>query len=78
MFEEQVGWAVEAGVDFVVGETFSCGEEALIALDVIKRGGLPAVDHPRRSTAQPEIARGLDARRRRAGAWPTPAPTSSG
>src|ERR671919_2577960 len=23
MFEEQVGWAVEAGVDFVIGETFS-------------------------------------------------------
>src|SRR6266496_2783548 len=29
MFEEQVGWAVEAGVDFVVGETFDWGEEAL-------------------------------------------------
>src|SRR5919112_1826769 len=23
MFDEQVGWAVEAGVDFVIGETFS-------------------------------------------------------
>ena len=33
MFEEQVGWAVEAGVDFVIAETFSWGEEALIALD---------------------------------------------
>ena len=43
MFEEQVGWAVEAGVDFVIGETFSWGEEALIALDVIKRAGKPAV-----------------------------------
>jgi betaine-homocysteine S-methyltransferase len=43
MFEEQVGWAVEAGVDFVIGETFSWGEEALIALDVIKRAGVPAV-----------------------------------
>ncbi len=32
MFEEQVGWAVDAGVDFVVGETFSWGQEALIAL----------------------------------------------
>ena len=28
MFEEQVGWAVEAGVDYVIGETFSWGEEA--------------------------------------------------
>jgi betaine-homocysteine S-methyltransferase len=43
MFEEQVGWAVEAGVDFVVGETFSWGEEALIALDVIRQTGLPSV-----------------------------------
>ncbi len=43
MFEEQVGWAVEAGVDFVIGETFSWGEEALMALDVIKQGGKPAV-----------------------------------
>jgi betaine-homocysteine S-methyltransferase len=43
MFEEQVGWAVEAGVDFIIGETFSWAEEALIALDVIKQTGLPAV-----------------------------------
>ncbi|HEY0129105.1 MAG TPA: homocysteine S-methyltransferase family protein [Rubrobacteraceae bacterium] len=43
MFEEQVGWAVEAGVDFVIGETFSYAEEALIALEVIKQFGLPAV-----------------------------------
>jgi betaine-homocysteine S-methyltransferase len=43
MFEEQVGWAVEAGVDFVIGETFSYAEEALIGLDVIKQAGLPAV-----------------------------------
>src|SRR5215211_4299750 len=35
MFEEQVAWAVDAGVDFVIGETFSWAEEALIALDVI-------------------------------------------
>ena len=43
MFEEQVGWAVDAGVDFVVGETFSWAAEALIALDVIKRSGQTAV-----------------------------------
>ena len=43
MFEEQVGWAVEAGVDFIIGETFSWGEEALIALEVIRETGLPAV-----------------------------------
>jgi betaine-homocysteine S-methyltransferase len=43
MFEEQVGWAVEAEVDYIIAETFSFGEEALIALDVIKQTGLPAV-----------------------------------
>src|SRR5690349_9436411 len=35
MFEEQVGWAVDAGVDFIIGETFSYAQEALIALDVV-------------------------------------------
>ena len=43
MFEEQVGWAVEANVDYMVGETFSWGEEALIALDVMKEAGLATV-----------------------------------
>jgi betaine-homocysteine S-methyltransferase len=43
MFEEQVQWAVEAGVDFVIGETFSWGAEALIALDVVKKAGQTAV-----------------------------------
>jgi betaine-homocysteine S-methyltransferase len=43
MFEEQVGWAVDAGVDYVVGETFSWAQEALIALDVIKKAGRTAV-----------------------------------
>ncbi len=43
MFEEQVGWAAEAGVDFVIGETFSYAEEALIGLEVIKQFELPAV-----------------------------------
>jgi betaine-homocysteine S-methyltransferase len=43
MFVEQVGWAVEAGVNFIVGETFDYVEEALIALDVIRQHGLPAV-----------------------------------
>jgi betaine-homocysteine S-methyltransferase len=43
MFEEQVGWAVDAGVDFVIGETFSWGAEALIALEVVKKAGQTAV-----------------------------------
>jgi len=43
MFEEQVAWAAEAGVDFVIGETFSWLGEALVATEVIKAAGLPAV-----------------------------------
>jgi betaine-homocysteine S-methyltransferase len=43
MFEEQVGWAVDAGADFVIGETFSWGGEAMTATEVIKATGLPAV-----------------------------------
>ena len=43
MFEEQIGWAVDAGVDFVIGETFSWAQEALIALEAIAETGLPAV-----------------------------------
>jgi betaine-homocysteine S-methyltransferase len=43
MFEEQVGWAAEAGVDYVIGETFSWTEEALLALEAIRAAGLPAV-----------------------------------
>jgi betaine-homocysteine S-methyltransferase len=43
MFEQQVAWAADAGVDFVIGETFSWAQEALIALDVIRETGLPAV-----------------------------------
>jgi betaine-homocysteine S-methyltransferase len=43
MFEEQIAWAVDAGVDLVIGETFSYQEEAAIALDAILETGLPAV-----------------------------------
>jgi betaine-homocysteine S-methyltransferase len=43
MFEEQVAWAADAGVDYVICETFSHVEEALLALEVVKEAGLPAV-----------------------------------
>jgi betaine-homocysteine S-methyltransferase len=43
MFEEQVGWAMEAGVDFIIAETFSFYEEALLALDVIRDAGAISV-----------------------------------
>ncbi len=42
-FEEQVGWALEAGVDFIIGETYSWLGETLMALDAIKASGKPAV-----------------------------------
>ena len=42
-FEEQVGWAAEAGVDFVIAETFSWAGEALLALEAIRAAGLAAV-----------------------------------
>jgi betaine-homocysteine S-methyltransferase len=37
IFDEQVGWAVEAGVDFFVAETFAWVGEAELALKAIKR-----------------------------------------
>ena len=43
MFEEQVGWAADAGVDFVIAETISWLGEALVATEVIKAAGLTAV-----------------------------------
>jgi len=43
MFDEQLGWAADAGVDFVIGETYSHGGEALMALEAIKAAGLTAV-----------------------------------
>ena len=42
-FEEQVSWAAEAGVDFVIAETFGWAGEALLALEAIRAAGLPAV-----------------------------------
>ena len=43
MFTEQVGWAAEAGVDFVIAETIDYPGEALLALEAIKAHGLDAV-----------------------------------
>ena len=43
MFEEQVRWSKEEGVDYVIAETISYFEEAKIALEVIKSFNLPAV-----------------------------------
>src|SRR5437879_2464176 len=43
MYTEQVGWAVEEGIDFVIAETNDYLGEALIGLEVIKEYGLPAM-----------------------------------
>jgi betaine-homocysteine S-methyltransferase len=42
-YEEQLGWAVEEGIDFVVAETYDHVGEALIGLDVCHELGLPAL-----------------------------------
>jgi betaine-homocysteine S-methyltransferase len=43
IFDEQVEWAVDADVDFIIAETYSFGGEALLALEAIKRAGGVAV-----------------------------------
>uniref|UniRef100_A0A2C9KCH6 Hcy-binding domain-containing protein n=1 Tax=Biomphalaria glabrata TaxID=6526 RepID=A0A2C9KCH6_BIOGL len=45
MFKEQIEWAVDAGVDYILGETFSELGEAMLALQCIKKygKGVPAV-----------------------------------
>src|SRR5579864_9684234 len=43
MYEEQLTWAAEEGIDFVISETNDYLGEALIALEVIKQFGLPAM-----------------------------------
>jgi betaine-homocysteine S-methyltransferase len=43
MYAEQLGWAAEEGVDFVISETNDYLGEAMIALEVIQGLGLPAM-----------------------------------
>ena len=43
MFEEMIGWAIEEGADFAIGETFYYAEEAFCALDVMQKAGIEAV-----------------------------------
>ncbi len=42
-YDEQVRWATEEGADFILAETIEYVGEALIALEVIKSYGLPAI-----------------------------------
>lgn len=43
MFSEMVGWAVDEGVDYFIGETFYFAEEAFAALEAIQQSKKPAV-----------------------------------
>ncbi len=43
MYTEQLGWAAEEGIDFVISETNDYLGEALIALEVTQSLGLPAM-----------------------------------
>jgi len=43
MFTEQVRWAIEEGVDFILGETFANVGEARVAAEVCKSLGVPSV-----------------------------------
>ena len=43
MYTEQLGWAAEEGIDFVISETNDYLGEALIALEVSQELGLPAM-----------------------------------
>jgi betaine-homocysteine S-methyltransferase len=69
MFDEQIGWAVDAGVDFIIGETFSFAAEAELAAKAIKETGLPAVvtlavhkdDASRENLALSEAAKRIEA-----------------
>ena len=55
MYIEQLGWAAEEGVDFVISETNDYLGEALIALEVIQGLGLPAM--VTLASAQPDRTR---------------------
>lgn len=43
MYDEQIGWAAEEGVDFIIAETLDYLGEAMIALQVSREYGLPVV-----------------------------------
>lgn len=43
MFDEQAGWAADGGADYLIAETLYYAGEARLALQAIRRTGLPAV-----------------------------------
>lgn len=43
--QEQIEWAVEEGVDYIIGETFNALGEAMLALECIKEYGKGIVNN---------------------------------
>ncbi len=43
IFDEQIAWAMEYGVDLFISETFSWADEALISLEAMRATGVPTV-----------------------------------
>lgn len=43
IFDEQIAWAMEYGVDLFIAETFSWADEGLIALEAMRAIGVPTV-----------------------------------
>ena len=83
MFEEQVAWAVDAGVDFVIAETYSWGQEALMGARGDQGDRAPGRGHDGRPSRSAHVrglelpgglppARGCRRRRRRAELHPRP------
>jgi len=69
MYEEQVGWAADEGVDFIVAETLDYLGEGLIAVDVAKQFDLPIMvafgsihDQTKEGVAFPDACRILQDR----------------
>jgi betaine-homocysteine S-methyltransferase len=71
MYQEQLRWAVEEGIDLVIAETNDYLGEALIALEVIKELNLPAI--VTLATVQPEKTLDMPMMRR-AKYWRTTGP----
>ena len=63
MFDEQVAWAAEAGVDFIIAETYSYAEEARMALET-DQGRRPAGGHHDVHPPGADDTRRHDSRRR--------------
>ena len=74
-YEEQLGWAVEEGVDFVIAETNDYVGEALIGARGVPGARAAGDGHVRERAADDDLRR-LRLRRGVPRSWPTTAPRS--